>query len=151
MPNRHGRCFSPQCDTDRSAGGPRWCRLDLSPAFWHNARLCLPQLRSQCQDRGRDSARTTGRNRRPPNRNVMSMSAAVTVYNDLSPAQLIEQALARNEGQLTDSGALVVTTGKPTGRSPKDRFVVKDATTADTVDWGPVNQPFEPSMFAALW
>jgi phosphoenolpyruvate carboxykinase (ATP) len=79
------------------------------------------------------------------------MSAAVTVYNDLSPAQLIEQGLARGEGQLADSGAFVVTTGKRTGRSPKDRFIVKDATTAESVDWGSVNQAFDAAKFAALW
>jgi len=79
------------------------------------------------------------------------MSAATTVYNDLSPAQLIEQGLARGEGQLADTGAFVVTTGKRTGRSPKDRFIVKDATTADTVDWGSVNQAFDPAKFDALW
>ncbi len=79
------------------------------------------------------------------------MSATTTVYNDLSPAQLIEQGLARGEGQLADTGAFVVTTGKRTGRSPKDRFIVKDATTADTVDWGGVNQAFEPAKFDALW
>ncbi|MDB6062628.1 MAG: phosphoenolpyruvate carboxykinase [Verrucomicrobiaceae bacterium] len=79
------------------------------------------------------------------------MSSAVTVYNDLSPAQLIEQGLARGEGVLADSGAFVVTTGKRTGRSPKDRFIVKDATTADTVDWGSVNQSIDPAKFDALW
>lgn len=79
------------------------------------------------------------------------MSAKTTVYNDLSPAQLIEQGLARGEGQLAETGAFVVTTGKRTGRSPKDRFIVKDSTTADTVDWGSVNQAFDPAKFDALW
>ena len=79
------------------------------------------------------------------------MSAKTTVYNDLSPSQLIELGLARGEGQLADSGAFVVTTGKRTGRSPKDRFIVKDATTAETVDWGSVNQAFDTAKFDALW
>ncbi len=79
------------------------------------------------------------------------MSAATTVYNDLSPAQLVELGIARGEGQLADTGAFVVATGKRTGRSPKDRFIVKDATTTATVDWGSVNQAFDPAKFDALW
>ncbi len=74
-----------------------------------------------------------------------------SVYADLDTVHLVEQALLRGEGMLADTGALVVTTGARTGRSPKDRFIVRDSTTDATVDWGVVNQPFAPERFEALW
>jgi len=72
------------------------------------------------------------------------------VHWNLSPAQLVEAALAAGEGQLCDNGALAADTGEFTGRSPKDRFVVKDEITADAVWWGDINIPFEPDRFEAL-
>ena len=50
-------------------------------------------------------------------------------------------AIEKGEGKLTRHGALLVDTGKFTGRSVKDKFVVRDATTEDTIDWGKINQP----------
>ena len=72
------------------------------------------------------------------------------LFFQLSPASLIEQAVRRGEGQLTDTGALMCATGRFTGRSPKDRYIVRDELTADTVDWGKVNIPFEPAKFEQL-
>ena len=60
------------------------------------------------------------------------------VYTELSAAELAELALLRGEGQFASNGAVVVKTGKRTGRSPKDRFIVKDRATENTVDWGAV-------------
>ncbi len=68
-------------------------------------------------------------------------------YWNLTPAELIEHALQRGEGSLTDTGALMADTGKFTGRSPKDRFIVKDAKTENTVWWGPVNFPISEEHF----
>ena len=79
------------------------------------------------------------------------MSRSNAAYSNLSPFHLIEQALIREEGRLTDTGALSVTTGSRTGRSPKDRFIVRDAMTELAVDWGGVNQPFPHGLFEALW
>ena len=70
---------------------------------------------------------------------------------DLPNAKLIESAVANAEGTLTDTGAFLALTGNRTGRSPKDRFIVKESSTADKIDWGEVNRPFDSDHFDALW
>jgi phosphoenolpyruvate carboxykinase (ATP) len=73
------------------------------------------------------------------------------IYANLSADKLIDLALAREEGVLAGNKALVVTTGKRTGRSPKDRFIVKDDITETTVDWNTINQALSTEKFNALW
>ena len=70
--------------------------------------------------------------------------------NQLSRAELVEAASRRNEGKVASNGAFTATTGKYTGRSPKDRFIVEDDVTRDTVDWGEVNKPISGDVFDAL-
>ena len=72
-------------------------------------------------------------------------------YENISVDELIEESLSRKEGEIAANGALLVKTGKRTGRSPLDRFIVKDETTASDVDWGDVNKPFDQDKFSALW
>ncbi|HEY4047498.1 MAG TPA: phosphoenolpyruvate carboxykinase (ATP) [Acidobacteriaceae bacterium] len=72
------------------------------------------------------------------------------VHRNLSTPQLVEAAIARGEASLAANGALVALTGARTGRSPRDKFIVKDEVTSDSVDWGKVNQPFDPGTFQAL-
>lgn len=73
------------------------------------------------------------------------------VFWNLSSEELVQHSLDQDQGVLSDAGALVIKTGKFTGRSPKDRFVVKDDLTQDTVDWGSVNKPFDADKFDALY
>jgi phosphoenolpyruvate carboxykinase (ATP) len=73
------------------------------------------------------------------------------VHWNLTAAQLIEAALERKEGRLAASGALTVQTGQFTGRSPKDKFVVRNAATESSVDWGAVNQPMSEQHFDSLF
>ncbi len=74
----------------------------------------------------------------------------VTAYWNLSPASLIEKTIQKGQGKLAASGALTVETGEFTGRSPKDRFIVKDEITKDLVDWGAINQPFSADNYNKL-
>lgn len=73
------------------------------------------------------------------------------IYWNLSPEVLIEKTILLNQGMLTSTGALAVNTGKFTGRSPKDKYIVKDDTTQDSIWWGEVNQPIEPEVFEKLY
>lgn len=73
------------------------------------------------------------------------------VHHQLSVAELVEKVLQRNEGRLTHTGAVAVTTGKYTGRSPKDKYIVEEPSTKQTIDWGPVNQPMAPETFDKLY
>lgn len=68
----------------------------------------------------------------------------------ISPDSLIQCTLLKKQGELSDTGALVVKTGKFTGRSPKDKFIVKDALTKNTVDWNEYNQEINEDCFDKL-
>jgi phosphoenolpyruvate carboxykinase (ATP) len=72
------------------------------------------------------------------------------VYWNLSPALLVEQAIRRGEGELAAEGPFNAVTKPHTGRSPNDKFIVRDAGSESTVNWGKVNQPFAPDRFNAL-
>ena len=71
-------------------------------------------------------------------------------YRNLAPAQLVEAALRRGEGTLSDTGALVVKTGKYTGRSPDDKFIVDTPAVHDEIAWGKINVPIEKAKFDAI-
>lgn len=73
------------------------------------------------------------------------------IHTNLHSAPLVEHAVRKGEGHLADNGAFAAYTGKYTGRTPKDRFVVKDSITADTVNWGEINQPFDAAKFDAFF
>ncbi len=88
------------------------------------------------------------------NMTAKSMNKELTVNNNvhtnLSVPLLVEKILSREEGVLTATGAVKATTGKYTGRSPKDRFIVRDDVSESVVDWGSVNQPLDEASFDRL-
>ncbi|HGY56138.1 MAG TPA: phosphoenolpyruvate carboxykinase [Caldithrix abyssi] len=73
------------------------------------------------------------------------------IYWNLPAAGLYEQIIRRREGLLSHLGPVVVRTGAYTGRSPNDKFIVKEPTTQHNIWWGSVNRPFEESKFAHIW
>ncbi|MAW98262.1 MAG: phosphoenolpyruvate carboxykinase (ATP), partial [Sphingomonas sp.] len=76
-------------------------------------------------------------------------TAAAIHWNLLTP-QLVERAVSRGEGRLAADGPLVVETGKHTGRSANDKFIVRDSETENSVWWGKVNKPMDPDAFSRL-
>lgn len=73
------------------------------------------------------------------------------LHRNLTVAQLVEEAITRNEAVLTHNGAIRATTGEFTGRSPKDKYLVKEVSIQDHIDWGAVNQPIEIENFEKIY
>ncbi len=84
------------------------------------------------------------------NLSSLGLDVAIAHWN-LSPEELVNKSLELGQGVLNDTGALCVSTGKFTGRSPKDKFTVKDAITENSADWGDVNIPMTPEVFDNLY
>lgn len=82
---------------------------------------------------------------------ALGIVAPKAVYRNLKPAELVEHALSRGEGTLSETGALVVTTGKYTGRSPDDRYVVDAPSIHNDIDWGKINVPISEEKYEAIY
>src|SRR6478735_808919 len=80
----------------------------------------------------------------------LGFTPKTTIHYQLSPEELAEQTVLRGQGVLNDTGALCIRTGEFTGRSPKDKFIVKDALTENTVDWNNFNIPIDEKYFHQL-
>eukprot|EP00475_Leptophrys_vorax_P034341 TRINITY_DN552_c0_g1_i1.p1 TRINITY_DN552_c0_g1~~TRINITY_DN552_c0_g1_i1.p1 ORF type:complete len:556 (-),score=160.82 TRINITY_DN552_c0_g1_i1:51-1718(-) len=79
--------------------------------------------------------------------NTLKSEGKVEIIEDASPARLYEYSVIHDNSNFTSSGALAVRSGKKTGRSPKDKRIVKDDLVKDDVAWGKVNMPMEPEKF----
>ena len=90
--------------------------------------------------------------KRNPNAELESLGLdkVSKAYWNLSVDDLVQKTIDLNQGEITQCGALMVDTGEFKGRSPKDRFIVKDDITEGAVDWGNINIPFDISKFDAL-
>ncbi len=87
-----------------------------------------------------------------PSANLADLGINPSVVNwNLAPEELTKQTVALGQGTITDMGALAVNTGKFTGRSPKDKFTVKDAITENSVDWSDINIALSPEHFDAIY
>ena len=73
------------------------------------------------------------------------------IYRNLQVKKLIDIIIEKNEGTLAENGAISIKTGKYTGRSPDDRFIVDDKQTHDSVDWGKINHPFQEDKFDKIF
>src|SRR5262245_56048947 len=84
-------------------------------------------------------------------RDILERIPGVRVRWNLSAAALYEEAVRRNEGVIAANGPLVCRTGQHTGRSPNDKFVVRESSSEQHVAWGKVNRPMDPAQFDLLY
>lgn len=82
---------------------------------------------------------------------ALGISNVGDVYRNLSVAELVEHTIMRGEGVLASNGALCVETGKYTGRSPKDKYIVDEPSIHDEINWGEVNVPISVEAFENLY
>lgn len=87
---------------------------------------------------------------RPKNLFRLGLKNVETVHYQSSPDELVQQTLRIGEGVLNDTGALVIRTGEFTGRSPRDKFIVKDEITSNTIHWNEFNLPFSEQDFDTI-
>lgn len=85
------------------------------------------------------------------NLDYLNIGTSKKIYRNLPVSDLVNFALLREEGTLSEAGALVVNTGKYTGRSPKDRFIVSQESINDLINWGSINLPIEEKIFDNLY
>lgn len=85
------------------------------------------------------------------NDKLQTLLSGRNVNIQLSVPQLVEKATSRGEAILTADGAVTAQTGKYTGRSPKDKFIVEEASSKDKIDWGNVNRPISAEKFDLLY
>src|SRR5687768_13977249 len=78
---------------------------------------------------------------------VSGLDARGTVHWNLGPAALFEAAIRRGEGQVTSGGAFNAITKPHTGRSPNDKFIVREPSCQADIGWGKVNQPIDPKHY----
>jgi len=81
----------------------------------------------------------------------IGLKATNNIHYQLPPNELVSDTLRLGEGTLSDSGALVINTGEFTGRCPKDKFIVRDEVTADTIHWNEFNQPISENSFDIIF
>jgi phosphoenolpyruvate carboxykinase (ATP) len=81
----------------------------------------------------------------------LGLAGAPAVHRNLSPSALYEHALRKGEGVIGADGQMIVETGEHTGRSPKDKFFVREPGSETHIDWGDTNKPIEAATFDALF
>lgn len=81
----------------------------------------------------------------------LGLKNVANAYWNLTSSELVEETIIQGMGELTDTGALAIDTGEFTGRSPKDKFAVKDGETENTVWWGDINIPFDAVKFDKIF
>src|SRR5690349_10750191 len=81
----------------------------------------------------------------------LGLTTTQNVHYQLPAQDLVDDVIRNGDGVLNDTGALVIKTGEFTGRSPKDKFTVKDEVTTNTVNWNDFNIPLEPKYFGIIY
>ncbi len=81
----------------------------------------------------------------------LGLTTSEIIHYQLSPEELVQDTIRIGEGVLNDTGALVIKTGEFTGRSPKDKFIVKDEMTEKTIHWNDFNIAIEPRYFDIIY